>query len=463
MTEKNISRLKISLSFLSIFIAAACTSTNNFDLHGTAVKSKIYSSVEEEPFFSQNCNSFFEEKLSNNIPVVIKKSKYQKNCSLALLIESDEIPDKEKKSGIEEITLELMKLGTLEYSNLYISSLEYTDLTKFTSSVHSDFLQYGIVFPKEKISAIIPVFAQTYKKPLLSLEDFEEIVRQKKNNFSDSDKTEQIKVIQKIYEVLNGTYGCFVPCFYTENSLITYKDVVNCHARLLNAGRIKIVASGNFNDDEVQLLFKYLNEKFGNLKTYAFTKKMTAEKKIATSDFESAKFNFIEPDLKQDYLFGVYSIPKPLSINYYNYALCSLFLDDMLYNYAKETNNFAEDAGTGTLTGWNNVGIISFYNVKILNKLNEGIQDFILSNLKIETIKKKLDFYKRIYISSVMSSELSSSETVRQMALSLFYSGEAKKYIERPFIIQHITAEDVERSFAEIMSAGIVWLNFVNE
>ena len=286
---------------------------------------------------------------------------------------------------------------------------------------------------------------------------------QKKNNFSDSDKTEQIKVIQKIYEVLNGTYGCFVPCFYTENSLITYKDVVNCHARLLNAGRIKIVASGNFNDDEVQLLFKSLNENFGNLKTSAFTKKMTAEKKIATSDFESAKFNFIEPDLKQDYLFGVYSIPKPLSINYYNYALCSLFLDDMLYNYAKETNNFAEDAGTGTLTGWNNVGIISFYNVKILNKLNEGIQDFILSNLKIETIKKKLDFYKRIYISSVMSSELSSSETVRQMALSLFYSGEAKKYIERPFIIQHITAEDVERSFAEIMSAGIVWLNFVNE
>ena len=72
MTEKNISRLKISLSFLSIFIAAACTSTNNFDLHGTAVKSKIYSSVEEEPFFSQNCNSFFEENGFNvdNIPPI---------------------------------------------------------------------------------------------------------------------------------------------------------------------------------------------------------------------------------------------------------------------------------------------------------------------------------------------------------------------------------------------------------
>ena len=150
MTGKNISRLKISLSFLSIFIAAACTSTNNFNLHGTAVKSKIYSSVEEEPFFSQNCNSFFEEKLSNNIPVVIKKSKYQKNCSLALLIESDEIPDKEKKSGIEEITLELMKLGTLEYSNLYISSLEYTDLTKFTSSVHSDFFAIRHCISKRK-------------------------------------------------------------------------------------------------------------------------------------------------------------------------------------------------------------------------------------------------------------------------------------------------------------------------
>ncbi|MGN0738923.1 MAG: insulinase family protein [Treponema sp.] len=463
MTEKKISGLKISLSFLFIFIAASCTSTNNFAAQGTAVKPKTYSSVDDEPFYAQNCNSFFEDKLSNGIPVVIKKSKYQKNCSLALLIDSDEIPDKEKKSGLEEITLELMKLGTSDYSSLYISSLEYTDSTKFTSSVHSDFMQYAIVFPKERISAVIPVFAQTYKKPLLSLEGFEEILRQKKNSYGDADKKEQVKILQKIYEVLNGTYGGFVPEFYTENSLITYKDVVNCHARLLNAGRIKIVASGNFNDDEVQLLFKVLNENFGNLKSFAFSKKKTSEKKIIASDFESAKLNFVDPELKQDYSFGIYSIPKPLSINYYNYAVCSLFLDDMLYGYVKEMNNFAEDAGTGTLTGWNNVGIISVYNVRILNNLNEGVQDFILSNFKIETIKKKLDFYKRIYISSVMSAELSSAETVRQMALSLVYSGEAKKYIERPFIIQQITAEEVERSFVEIMSSGIVWLNFINE
>lgn len=451
--KKNTIFHAIFLTFLTII--TGCKSTQSEK--ATAITLERYETLEDEPFYSQNYASFTEKTLPNGIPVIIKKSVNQKEAGLRILIKSDANSTNIKKTGLEELTLDLMKHGSKKYSDLYISSLQYTDQAVFTYSTKNDWCEYGFTCPKEKMAEVLDIFAETFLIPALDETTFNELVDEKEKILLNEEISPSYCLLKDVYMELSKSDIYFAPKRYTTKTEIFYSDVKKCHESFLNAKRIRIIATGNFNDDDVKALYSKINENFAAIGSYNFKKK---EPKIASVDFASMteKVKYTKSDkFNSSHIIGVYNIPKPCSDDYIKYALLSLYLDDMLYSEIKEKNNLASDAGTGTITGYTNLGIVSISNVQSIKNMSHEIYEYIIANLNTEQSQKKIDGYKRVYTSFVLMSELSVLQTLNQMATSLIYTGDAKEYIKRPYKISKITAEDFSLSFQSTVGKGVLW------
>lgn len=452
-SQKNTIFNAIFLIFLAVF--TGCKSTQSEK--ATAITLDRYETVEDEPFYSQNYSTFFEKKLANGIPVIIKKSVNQKSAGFRIIIESDANSTNIKKNGLEQITLELMKHGSKKYSDLYISSLEYTDQAVFTYSTKNDWCEYGFTCPKEKIKNVLEVFTESFLIPVLDENVFNEIIEEKEKILQNEEISPNYCLLKDVYMELAKSDVYFAPKRYTARSEIFYSDVKKCHENFLNGKRIKIIATGNFNDDEVKTLYSQITENFSGIASYNFKKKYP---KLESIDFasmtEKVKYSKFEY-FNSAHVLGVYNIPRPCSDEYLKYAILSLYLDDMFYSELKEKNNMVQDIGTGNIMGYTNLGVISVYNVLSLKNMSREVYEYVIENLKVEQSQKKIDGYKRIYTSFVLSSELSVSKTLDQMATGLIYTGDAKDYISRPFKISKITAEDFMKSFETTLGRGILW------
>ena len=419
--------------FFSI-VLIGCASVRQNESGGVRVKTLTYSTIDEEPFYVQNADCFVEKKLSNGIPVVVKKSKNQKDCGVRLVIDTVPVQNPRKKAGLESITFEMMKKGTEKYSPLYISSLEYTDSTKFISKVHQDYIEYGIISQKENLSSVLDVFTQVYRKPLMTEDSFNEIYAEAKQHVSP--------VLSNLYNTLNSIDPYFTSTAVTDQSDITYKDTLNYHQGMLNSSRIKIIASGNFSDEEVTDLVNSLEVHFSSIKKASYTSKNPSKQKLMADGILSDSMSVN----KSPFCYiGFSPVPYPLSNEYLTFGILSLYLDDSLYSLLKEKYGYASDAGCGVILCKSCIALISIYDAPQKKKIDLACLNELVDELTEIEIEKKLEYYKRIYTSFVMNSESSAEKTLDQMASSLIFTGSASEYIKRPFAISKITAGQIRK------------------
>lgn len=445
--NKKILIFSIFSAIFSLLVLSSCASAAVEDKSGTRIKSLSYESLEEEPFYAYNYESFEEKKLSNGIPVIIKKSKNQNSTAVRLVIDSVPLSDSIKKAGLEDITLNLMKKGTAKYSPLFISSLEYTDSTVFTSKVHPDYLEYGITTQKDRLENVVEVFASTYKSPVLSLDEFEKLTAQ--------DQIKSSGLLDQLYGILNEKDSYFAPLYFNSKSNISYKDVSDYHRGLQNASRIRIIASGNLSDEEAESLFKILENNFSSLRQSKYIKKNPRNN---VPELDKRLYQVENVSGESVCAMGFAKIPTALSDEYLSYGILSLYLDDLLYSTVKEKLNMAQDAGCGVLLSMANIGLISIYNISLMKNNSDSVIAAVENALSEELIQKKLDSYKRIYVSFIMSSEFNADRTLDQMAMGLVYRNDAKDYISRPFRVYKITAGQVKASYDDFIKNNVCWV-----
>lgn len=456
MKEKKLKKtviFAIFLIFAVIFAAffTGCASTKVSSK--TQIKDLSYDSLEQEPFYNQCKDDFIEKTLSNGIPVVIKKSMDQKNSGVRILF------DREKSSlsmsGIEQLTLSMMMQGSAKHSSLYISSLEYTDQTFFTSQVHSDYLEYGLISTKDKINSMLKIFAETVKQPLMDSGDFSRVTDSFNKRSLEENKKSNLVLLKKLKQKLYEADDYFVPDFYSEESFIRYKDVINYHKGLLNSRKIKIIATGNFTNEEAETLLKTISDLFSSIPQGKKAVKSNKE----SVDFSSIKNSVFEnsTDDKRIHAIGVYNIPEKNSSEYVKYALTSLYTDDILYQQIRVKYGFASAIGTGAITGSPSIGLISIYDINAASDISRTVKTALETIPEEAQVSRKLNQYKRFYVSTVVSSNASAEKTLNQMGESFIYFGDAKKYIEKPFQIYSVKPADIIEMYKNIFTGEIYW------
>lgn len=437
----------LALFFIAATVSCASAPDERLGDSATKIKAKTYGSVEDEPFYIQNKDLFVQKTLSNGISVTVKKSRYQNDCTVRLVLESVPVMDSVKKAGLEQLTMNLMQTETKKYSALYISSMSYTNSTYLTAMAHQDFLEYGASFTKENLETVIDILSDTFTAPLLSAEKFLE------NSKIDIPAFAFDNI--QLYLAEKDPY--FLPVNLISKADISYTDVLNCYKGMQNASRIRIVASGNFLDEDIEILVNSLNEKIGKLPSQKFAKKIPKSDILIKPDDPV----FFESDNPKKCAAGIFAIPHMLTSDYLAYGIASLMMDDVLYNQIKEKGTYAGDAGCGALISKVPFGVISIYDIKGNGSILESTSSGIDQAMSFEQITKKLEYYKRIYNSLIMTSEFYSSRTCDQMAMSIVYQNDAGEYIKRPYEVSCITASMVRDVYEAYVKDNIVWFTDV--
>lgn len=428
---KNFIFISSFFSFLILFFSCKSSNHNDFDY----VK---LSSYKAEPYFQFNSDNFFERKLSNGIPIIIKKSKYQKDAALSIVISSDNTVNNISKSGIEKVTFELIKKASKTYSENYLSSMEFASSSRIKYKIHNDFYEYFLVSQKKDFFDSVPVLTDTFLHPLLNLLDFENILTAEKNE--NSTMSNNYTSLENLYSFLNKQDSYFSYPFFNEFSNFNLKNIVNFHKSLVNSNRIAIFCSGNFTDLEITELYKIIDDSLGKITQKKFEKKVAVKTKI---DF--SKFYSLESEQKNKSNFLIpFNIPVYGSKEFFTYGLLSIMLDDLLLEFVKDNHDIIEDAGLGIIRGKINIGLISVINGQKA-QLSSEIKDYILASLTDEYILKEMEKYKRIYNSVFISSEKSAEKIINNMALSYIYNNDSKDFIKYPFYIRSIELDDIKK------------------
>ncbi|MBP5402841.1 MAG: insulinase family protein [Treponema sp.] len=452
---------KIVFSAIFLFLISF-TGCKTSDVSGsTKIKTDFIESLEDEPFYKLNQFSFIEKKLSNGIQLVIKKSQNQKDCSLRLVIDSEALSDPKTKSGIEGVTLDLILRGSAEYTDLYVSSLKYTDSAVFMSRVHSDYLELGFTCLASSFENITSVFAKIFKTPLMDTDDFSEIVKEKQIALKDT-KTAGERLLDAACAELSSYDRYFFQTDFSADTKLTYQDVVSYQKGLLNARKLRILISGNFTDQEAEHLYTILNAEFGKIPAGSYKKKVPSKNAVDFNSFSEKIKKIPGEEGEKPCALAFYNIPQIAGQDYVKYTLLSMYIDEVLQKELREKQNFVSSAGCGIRAGTVPLGVISIYNIQSekegAKNVNQTVNDAIKNSVISEELSKKLDYYKRVYSAIVMSSELSSSKTCDQMAVCSVYCSDAKEYIKRPYYIRRATEQELLSQYNRISESGMFWV-----
>lgn len=205
-----------------------------------------------------------------------------------------------------------------------------------------------------------------------------------------------------------------------------------------------------------------MNQNFGKIKSKAIQKKQATNNSVDFNKISAINFSIEENSLtinsskNKKNILGLYNIPLYGSIEYINYAIASLLIDDLFYKELK--SNAFQDIGTGNILGNPNIGVISIYGAT-LDFDYKSLLERLLNKMSIEYINSNLGSIKDVYTSFIMSTELSSEKTVNQMTRSFIYNSDATNYIRFPFYINRATCDQVKIAIDNSIKKGIAWFS----
>ena len=404
----------------------------------------------DSAYYKENIKDFSQIKLQNGIPVILKNVPTSKITVIQMIIEGGTPLLSTDKSGLENVTLELMLHGCDLYSYEEIKKLEYEISYSLTMSSSKDYSVVRLKCIDKDFDTVFSLFADSVLNPLMQKEDFEQIMNEKKESVQQVLSNPSSLLGREVHKIAykNHNYAALVSV--TEGSInsISYKDVIECYNKILNSNRIKFVVVGNFNTDRTEILKNRLDEYFGNIKTEDFNvpiiNKVSVKNEVVNITSEQAG--------DVGYLIGFFNCPNRYDLDYVPYAIATMYLDDILFSYVRENKGAVYSIGSGILGGKEMLGAISAFKVSdkenIIKLINESIEMFP-NQKEIET---KLDQYKNKYITTLFSSSQNITGVASNIVISLEYANNPTKYLERTKEVQNVTAKQVLEAYKKYLS-----------
>ncbi len=395
-----------------------------------------------EPFYDNNIGDFSSARLSNGIEITYKINSYGKIPVVRLLFEGGVPLIPSEKSGLEQITLDLMLHGSKNYSYESLQQLTYEKQFQINGSSGKDYSSMGFVCIQRDFNLVTEVLADALLNPLFLEKDFTQEMTDAKSSVhrmtSDPERLLGLKVADTLYK----GHQYWSRTYPTAESVekITLEDVKNHHQELLNASRIKIVVVGNFTSDQQKAITELFEEKFGQIPAKDYQRPVISEIQIDDQPV------YVENKLAGDigYIQGFFKCPDRTSPEYIPFAIAEMFLDEILFSEVREKNSALYSIGTGIAGGRKRVGSISLYKASEKENLKKIVYDAVASFPKTEDeINEKLDGYKNKYITILFNSSQSSSGIAGSVGASIIYNDSPTQYLHRSAEVQAVTAKQV--------------------
>lgn len=455
MKTKLFFTLQILLILTISFFIFGCTTTSN--LQNKNIEKN------ESVFYQNYKTNTITKKLSNGINVVINNNPNAKINSISFYFETGASSLENDKSGLSNLTLEMMtneskhfslenksklldsKLATLDYSaGSVFSSITLTSLTKYFSQVfpvlkdailNPDFSSFDKFITNEKFA-----LENTSTKDLSLLTELANDDLRNKTNFLGKTKL-NLESINKISK----------------------DDIEQYYQSLFTKDSIYILCSGNF---ETKAFIKELENCFGKIKLSD-----NKNQKKFDYQFESSIVEFNKNEnIFIDYTISYSNLPDANDKLFTSSYLAILIYSDLLHNIVREQNGACYSVGA--FINLCNKPFFTTLGYRISNKEKffEGIKQArqILKNKKTISsklddsentdefifipVEEKLENYKNKLVNSIYSNATTSKEKIFLMQQGLTLSNSTDFMFQLENKIQQVTKESLYEAIDYLMS-----------
>lgn len=443
MTKKNAKKLMQTLSVLPLVYAAI------FLLPSCASNPKQNLPYNAHSYYEDTISDFSTAELSNGIPVIFKQYE-SKTAWIGLIIDGGVALYTEDKSGLEDITLNLMLHGSESFPYNEIQRLEFEKSFSISATAGKDYSVISTRFIQRDLNDALSLFSDSILHPTLSEADFTTIM------------TEEAEALQRTLSNPSGVLGleltkaAFSRHPYATStavtaqsiSKITLEDVQNHYISLLDASRLSFVVVGDFSSKAQKKLLTLLDTAFGTISRSSFTKTSIPPLEA------SSKTIYAVSDVAADtgYIAGYFTCPERTTEDYVAFAIALMYLDDILFKQVREQHGAVYSIGSGVFGGKQLLGAISVYKATEKKQLQHYIYEAIEDFPSEEEIEKTLDEYKNKYITTLFSSSQNITGVAGNVVASLAYYQNATQYLNRAEQVQNITAQDVSRIYRRYLT-----------
>lgn len=421
---------KASFCLFLLLIFVSCSTTKN---------------VEQDAYYLSNVQKISAYTLSNNIPVIVRKTENSDIVVLRMIFEGGTPLVDSEKSGIESLTLDLCLQGSEKYSFDEIQKIKYENSFSISSHADRDYSVLGFKCLRKDFDTVLDLFADGILNPLFLQEDFDKALKLASQEYMSDMASPMgqlgIELEKAAFE--NSSYKS--KSFFTEESLssITMKDVFEHHKKLLDSRRIKFLVAGTFENDEEKLLQDKLETFFSKIPSGDF--EMPTIQKIPVA---GGNINLKNPNSgNSGYAAGYFDCPEKYDDDYVPFALCLMILDDLLFQKVREEAGAVYSIGCGILGGKELLGYVGAYKVSDRENIISLIQSTFDSFPSEKELEKILDRYKNKFITEIFKDSQSTSGIVSMMTSSLIYSGSCDTYLKRSAVVQNVTAKEVSECY----------------
>jgi len=381
-------------------------------------------------------NSFYETKLSNGIPVILKQNTSPGPAAVILVIDGGAALIPSDIGGIEWLTLCLIR--------------RQSGAEEFREVTFPDYATYGYVSDMGTVLDKLKILAESFISPSVDEAAFGAVMAEAKEEMARQNASGPERFAEAVKKRLYEGHPYFTSVHLTESLMrsVTVSDLKACHDSLVNAARLKIIAVGNFDDYSAAQFVLAAETTFRKVEQASFTVPLMSAVKTAAGD---SVLPLIMP-AEDKYLVGCFTVPSYKDADYIPFALATLYFDDMLKHSIKERNQAAESAGTGLFIAKQPVGVISVYKARDTAECKKLVLSAIRDFPDRLAVDKFLNQYKGEYIRRLVSSSAASDREAAQLAASDEYFDDPQAYTKRSALVNSVTAIQVEAAFRKYIS-----------
>ena len=461
----------IAFAFFLVFCAGIQAFGQGQALDGPLVASGFPKDSELSPFAREGLASLSTFRLSNGIPVVLRRNAASPVCHVALILRGGARSATLQTAGYELLALKTMERGSAKYGYDDIQSLLDETSASIAAAGSLEYSSYSLTALDKYFGRLLPVWVDTLIAPSFKATDFDQVLSEAKLALQNKEKDPW----QRTSQIMNAEFfsgHSYAPSPEGTKDSLGRADldaIKDWYASSFSSDRIFIVTSGDFDPAALQ---KDLDAALG-----AIPNRHVGYPGPAPAITGSGRLVKVEHPQSKGiaYVRGDFAAPPPSDPDYMPMNIAMKMFSDLLFNVVREEHGAVYTPSAYIRSTAANYGSIVMYKTNMAGKIkgyiDEAAGDFAAGKvLSVElenqggktprtTIEKALEIYKAQFTNGYFEKLQTNAAVADLIAQSVVNTGDCRSWLLDEQRIGAVTAAQVEAVSAKYLLGGkITWV-----